>query len=152
MMYVFDTNVFISLGMYYPSRFPTIWKHINNLVGNDKLVSTREVFKELDQNCADEHIEIWANKYKNIFLIPTNEECAVVAEIFRRRQHQDLVKRNRIQRGMPVADPFVIALAKVKNGCVVTQESPNRMPAVCENIGVDCINLEQFLGREDLAY
>ena len=155
-MYVFDTNVFISLGLYYPKRFPTIWEWIDSLVNSGDLVSVREVRRELENNCSSEHILEWVDNNRQIFCIPTNEECQIVAEIFSKNQYLGFVKRNNIIKGMPVADPFIIAAAKAKDFCVVTQESNKakgaRIPTACVDFGVDCIDLESFLERESLRY
>ena len=57
---------------------------------------------------------------------------------------------------MPVADPFIVAAAKVRNFCVVTQESNKikgaRIPNACKEFDVQCIDLEGFLEREKLEY
>lgn len=156
-MYVFDTNVFISLGMYYPKRFPTIWERVNALADSGKLVSVREVRRELETNCSSEHVLNWVNQYRHIFHISTNEECEIVSQIFRKPQYRGFVKINNILKGMPVADPFIIASAKVRDFCVVTQESSNkpqgaRIPNACKDFGVECIDLEGFLERENLEY
>jgi hypothetical protein len=51
--------------------------------------------------------------------------------------------------GTPVADPFVIASAGVRNGTVVTQErrKPNsaKIPTVCDHFGIKSVNLEDFM-------
>jgi hypothetical protein len=154
-MYVFDTNIFITLQNFYPSRFPTIWNRINKLTDNGELLSLREVWKELEIKAVDFIIE-WMEQYRHIFRIPTNEECMVVSQIFQQKQYQGLVRRDSILKGLPVADPFVIALAKVNEGCVVTQESLRlggaRIPTVCLDLKVECINLEGFLEKENLKY
>ncbi|MEE8526835.1 MAG: DUF4411 family protein [Thermoanaerobaculia bacterium] len=58
--------------------------------------------------------------------------------------------------GKPVADPFLIAAAKVLDGCVVTEESfpPNaaRIPNVCEHFGIDWTNFEGFLERNGWTF
>ncbi|MCZ6821218.1 MAG: DUF4411 family protein [Calditrichaeota bacterium] len=55
-------------------------------------------------------------------------------------------------KGTPVADPFVIASARIRQACVVTEEGKKknaaRIPNVCEYFGVDCTNLEGFMERE----
>ena len=59
-------------------------------------------------------------------------------------------------KGLPVADPFVIAAAKVHGGCVITDESfkkgAARIPTICTEFEVECINIEQFLNRENLKF
>lgn len=155
-MYVFDTNVFIALGTYYPRRFPTIWKRIDSLADSDKLISVREARRELENYCPFDHILEWANRYRHIFYIPTNEECEIVSEIFKKPQYREFVKKNNILRGLPVADPFIIASAKFNDRLVVTQESKKpkgaRIPTACKDFGVKCIDLEGFLEKEDLEY
>lgn len=151
-MYVFDANIFITLGNFYPNRFPTIWKRIDDLVIEEKLISTREVYMELDNTCGEKHIHDWLEIHKEIFLIPTDEECVVVRQMFQNKDNVALVKPNKINKGGHVADPFVIALAKVKKFAVVTQESYTRMPKVCGALGVNCMNLEGFFEREHLEY
>jgi hypothetical protein len=155
-MYVFDTNVFISLGLYYPKRFPTIWDRVNNLAEEKRLISVREVRRELETKCSDDHILDWVKQHGYVFHIPTNEECQIVSEIFQKRQYLGFVKRNNLLKGLPVADPFIIASAKINGFCVVTQESNKskgaRIPTACIDFGVECINLEDFLEREKLKY
>jgi hypothetical protein len=155
-MYIFDTNVFYTLGSYYPSRFPTIWNKISELVTSGDLQSVREVRREIETNCPFPHIAEWTEQNRDIFKIPSDEEMKVVSEIFRTEQYQGLVKRSNILKGLPAADPFVIAAGKVHRGYVVTQEAFRgkgaRIPTVCEDFGVKCINLEQFLAHEELRY
>jgi len=65
-----------------------------------------------------------------------------------------LVRRSHILKGLPVADPFIVAAAKVYNCLVVTQESFKkggaRIPTVCEKFEVEYINIEGFLELEDI--
>ncbi len=155
-MYVFDTNVFISLGLYYPKRFPTIWDRVNRLADSGNLVSVREVRRELETNCSSEHVLNWVQKYRHVFHIPTNKECQIVSEIFKKNQYLGFVKRQNILKGLPVADPFIIAAAKAKGFYVVTQESTKskgaRIPTACIDFDVKCIDLEGFLEQEKLEY
>lgn len=155
-MYVVDTNIFHALGNFYPKRFPSIWERIDSLIGSDDFISVREVKKEVDQLCSVNHIIAWVEQHRDIFLIPTNDECEVVAQILALNQYQGLVKLKNIERGLPCADPFLIAAGKCRSGVVVTQESAKpggaRIPNVCVELGVDCINLEGFLEREGLQF
>ena len=48
MKYVFDTNSLIVLFKnFYESRFPTLWRNYNELVSSQKIISVREVAKEI---------------------------------------------------------------------------------------------------------
>lgn len=155
-MYVFDTNVFILLGQYYPSRFPTIWAKIDELADNDVLRSVKEVRRELEQYNAASHISEWVRAHSALFLPPTEDEMCVVAEIFRKEQYRGFVKRSNLLKGMPVADPFVVAAGKVHSRKVVTQEADKagaaRIPTACREFGVKCMTVEEFLELENLKY
>ena len=48
MAYVFDTNSFRVLGNYYPDQFPTFWERFDRAVTDGKIVSVREVRRELE--------------------------------------------------------------------------------------------------------
>lgn len=155
-MYVLDTNVFIQLGLYYPSRFPTIWNRVSDLANSGELVSVREVRRELDTRCSSEQVLEWVDDNRHIFHIATNEECQIVSDLFQLNQYLGFVKRKSILKGLPVADPFIIAAAKSKGYCVVTQESKikggARIPAACIEFDVDCIDLEDFFDQQNLKF
>ena len=77
-MYILDTTAFYVLGNYYPSRFPSIWEHINNLVKREKFWSVKEVRQEIEHNCPFEHIEQWVDSNRHIFRKPTSSELEMV--------------------------------------------------------------------------
>lgn len=147
MIYVFDTSSIIVLGHYFPDRFPTFWSNFEGAIASGDVVSVREVLKELAS--PREWLMEWVNLHKEMFLIPGPEETNFVATIFKVPHFQMLVTETQRLRGQPVADPFVIACAKVRSGTVVTEESskPNsaRIPNVCSHFGVACTNMERFL-------
>jgi hypothetical protein len=155
-VYILDTNAFYTLGNYYLSRFPTIWKQIDELVREGRFRSVKEVRNEIEHNCPFEHIERWVHTNRHIFWKPRQKEMELVAEIFRNRQFIGLIRRSQILRGLPVADPFIVAAAKIHDGTVVTQESDKahaaRIPRVCKEFNIACINMEQFLEKEDIKY
>jgi len=152
MVYVFDTNSFRVLGHYFPQRFPTIWGNLNALIVEERLISVREVFNEINAGGNKPFILSWVKANKKIFLTPTNEEMMFVSEIFSIPHFQNLVGQKQTLKGTPVADPFIIACAKIKNGCVVTEETMKsgaaRIPNICEHFGIDCTNVEGFMEKE----
>jgi len=79
-----------------------------------------------------------------------------VKEIFSVSHFRQLVAQKQRLRGTPVADPFVIASAKARQGCVVTEEEskPNSamIPNVCEYFEIDCVHVEGFMEREDWSF
>ena len=156
MAYVFDTNSFSVLGNYYPDQFPTFWERFNRAVTDGKIVSVREVRRELDAYTRYPYLSDWVEEHEDIFLPPGPSEMQFVGEISAVPHFQALVSAKSRLAGRLSADPFVIARAKVIDGCVVTEEhqKPNaaRIPNVCQHFGIDCTNLQGFMQREGWTF
>jgi len=152
MVYILDTCSFIVLGHYFPERFPSLWRRLDELVSEGRLVSVREVRHELDTQATKTFLIDWIASNRAIFLVPGGEEAEFVKTIFSIPQFQQLVRRKNILTGRPVADPFIIASARVQNGCVVTEENDTvnavRIPSICKHFGIHCTNLEGMMERE----
>ena len=156
MKYVFDSGSLIDLFRhYYPERFPTLWEKFDALVSGGKLLSVKEVFNEI--GLSEDSLANWAKQNKNIlFLESTTEEFKFVSEIFQVRHFQTMIRKQERLKGKPVADPFVIARAKISGACVVTQEKKTdnaaKIPNVCDYFGIPCINLEGFMEKENWIF
>ena len=156
MVYVFDTSSFIVIGHYYPKQFPSFWDKFNQAVDISKIISAREVFRELDHEASVSHLSDWVKRYRSIFVTPNAAATQFVSTIFSIPHFQALVSEKNRLAGRPCADPFVIALAKTMNGCVVTEEKekPNapKIPNVCRHFGIDCTNLQGFMEKEGWSF
>ena len=156
MAYVFDTNSFSVLGNYYPEQFPTFWETFDHAVTIGKIISVREVYRELKSYARHPHLSDWVEVQKGIFLLPNAAEMRFVSQIFSVPHFQTLVKGKNHLTGQPCADPFIIAKAQFINGCVVTEEklTPNaaRIPNVCDHFGIDCTNVQGFMEREGWTF
>ena len=156
MKYVFDSDSLINLFRhYYPERFPTLWENFDSLVSGGNIVSVREVFNEIGSR--KDSLASWAEEKKHIvFLASTTEELKFVREIFKIRHFHALIRTKERLLGKPVADPFVIARAKIVSAYVVTQEERRdnaaRIPNVCNHFGILCINLEDFMKKENWIF
>lgn len=153
MKYVFDTGVFIDIFRhYYRDQFPSFWEQFDSAVRDERIVSTREVFKELEQ-VADDAL-VWAKRHRaGVFPEPRAEEMEFVAKIFSGHPHfQQLVQQKKRLEGGPCADPFVIAKAKTERRTVVTTEKRRpdsaRIPNICDEYKIVCVNLEKFMREE----
>ena len=148
-LYVFDTNSLRVFGNYYPDSFPTFWDQLDHLVTTGLLTSVREVRKELENQNTSEHLEAWINAHEELFTAPSEDEMEVVAEIFRVPHFRQLIGEQQRLKGLPVADPFVVARASILGGIVVTEESikPHaaRIPNVCNHLRVRSTNVKGFL-------
>ena len=91
-------------------------------------------------------------EHRNIFQKTSVEEMNFVNQILSTKNFGDMLRHEHRFEGKPCADPFIIAAAKILDGCVVTEESkklnaPN-IPNVCEYFNIDCTNLQGFMERE----
>ena len=156
MLYVFDTSSFIILKHYYRPTFESVWLGIEKLAADGLLISTREVFNELQNYNDADYIQNWAKNYKGIFATPSNDELAFVATIFQVSHFKALIGAKSVLKGIPVADPFVIAAAAIKGGTVVTQEKlkPNaaKVPNVCDHFGIHWTDLEGFMKEQNWSF
>jgi predicted nucleic acid-binding protein len=154
-MYLFDTNIFYALSHFYPDNFHSLWIKINSLVSSGELISVKEVYREIKKNCPEEHIELWVKSNKEIFIIPTEKELKLVANMMTIEENRNLIKKNNILKGLPVADPFILAVAKIRNAIVVTQEADKsgaRIPNICKKNEIECISLQKFFNKENVKY
>jgi len=150
--YIFDSGPLIDLFThYYPERFPSLWEDFNELVRNGQLMSVREVSKELESY--GDNLTKWTKDNKDLFTTPHIDELKTVVEIFKKKHFQQIVRKQEILQGKPVADPFVVARAKYLNAYVVTTEKFKgdngvKLPNLCKYLNVEYINLEEFMNLE----
>ncbi|MCD2450991.1 DUF4411 family protein [Methylicorpusculum oleiharenae] len=137
MIYVFDTSSLSKLKHFYPGVFKSVWN-------------------EMERGNPDQYNNVWLKERKEIFTIPSAAELRFVAEIFKITHFQALIGEQRRLKGTPVADPFVIACAKINQGTVVTEElfKPNatKIPNVCQYFQIPCIDPEKFMQQQDWSF
>lgn len=156
MIYVFDTNSLSVLKNFYPENFPSFWRQWEELVSDGTITSVREVKRELDNRDGTDFLQAWVKKNKALFITPSSEELMVVQQILAISRFQALIGTQATLRGTPVADPFIVAAAKVKDGVVITEErlKPNaaKIPNVCEHFKIPCTNLEGFMSQQSWSF
>lgn len=148
MKYVFDSGPFIDCRYYFPKIFKSYWAKLNILAENKDILSVKEVYNEIQKG--SDIVSDWAYKNIDIFEKPSNEEFEIVKNILSR--HKELIRIVNFSGGSPVADPFIIAKAKMSNLTVVTQESyrenAHKIPNICKELNVKYITLEEFMINE----
>jgi hypothetical protein len=152
MTYVFDTSPISTLFKnYYRRTFRSLWERFDELVADGRIVSTREVLRELEDGPV-ESATTWANQHSTLFATPTAAEGAFVARIYGVAHFQQNIEQRKILKGGRNADPFVIAKAHVESRAVVTVEEfkPNavKIPNICQHFGIRCLSLEDFMEAE----
>ena len=161
MEYVFDTGILSRImEHYYISTFPSFWEKLHEYIAKKKIISVKEVKKEL---------ESWGGLESNVqntllspltFEGPAEEELIFIREIFScNKQYEDLInKKNRLS-GNPSADPYLIAKAKICDYVIVTTETHKgyirdkhkkvNIPSVCKDFDIKYYNLEEFMRKEN---
>jgi hypothetical protein len=136
---------------YPPDVFPTLWEKINALIEAGEIISSEEVYFELERKSDDLHNWIKARKQ---MLVPLDEaiQLRVVTLLAEYPRLVDTL------RGRSKADPFVIATAMERNAVVVTGEiiSGNldkpRIPDVCQVKKIRCMNFLQMIRELKLTF
>ena len=145
MTYSVDTSALMDGWIrYYPKDvFPRIWDAIDELINQEILIASSEVLRELEKQ--EDELTAWALDRKHMF-IPIDDDIQVaISEILR-----DYPRLVDTRRDRSSGDPWVIALARVRNCSVLTGErstskleKPN-IPDVCVDLGIRCVNMLQL--------
>lgn len=156
MTYVLDTNAFSQLfHSYYRARFPTLWQHFDELIENGSITSTREVYREIEDDRV-ESLRDWANENRSIFPTPTAAETGFIVQIFSVRHFQQVIEQKKLYKGGKNADPFIVARAASLDGTVVTMEGEPKngakIPNICRHFEIPCLSLEGFMEQEDWRF
>ncbi|MFP4437711.1 MAG: DUF4411 family protein [Chloroflexaceae bacterium] len=148
MKYSIDTNALINCWRrtYPRDVFPGLWIKLEELVQVGNLIASEEVLRELEKVDDDDTLLQWARTNRQMF-VSTDEQIQLAVRTIL-GAHPGLVNIRKNQSG---ADPFVIAVAKVNNGAVITDErvsnNPERpkIPDVCRAIGIKSFSVLNFL-------
>ena len=101
----------------------------------------------------EDDVHRWARSRPGLFVPLSGDVQIAVREVL--TSHQRLVG---IGSGRSGADPFVIALARVHSGVVVTEETPSgnlakpKIPDVCDAMGVPWLNLIRFVQSQGWTF
>lgn len=103
MKYAFDTSPLVHLfKYYYPKRFPTLWEKFDQMIANNEITSTREVFREISER--EDTLHDWAKNNKGIFVIPNSAEAMFVSEIYKIAHFRDNIEKQKLYKGGKNAD------------------------------------------------
>ena len=145
-MHVIDTRALLDgwVRYYPPDVFPALWSHLKGMIKTGEHLSPDQVLLECAQK--EDEIHKWA-KANNMMFVPLDEEVQqATQEILTEVPRFVGAMRDRNR-----ADPFVIALAKVKEALVVTGEKRcgtrdrPRIPNVCDQFGISYRSLLDFI-------
>lgn len=120
------------------------------LIDEGQLRAIQEVRVELERQ--EDALLAWALAQDGLFVEFDEEVQKAASEVLARFDR--LIDANSGRSG---ADPFVIALAQVKNCAVVTEERARsainpRIPDVCAGYGIPCFNIVHVIRTEGWVY
>ena len=156
--YVFDSSSMMHLfreGHYDARIFPTLWEKFDaEVVRADRVFFVRETRREIKH--PQSAIE-WIEEHRDLELSPTSAETEFLrGDLFQNRHYRGLIRVKKIRKGQPVADPFVIAQAKVNGRCVVTEERKKEnapcIPVICDHYNIEWTNLVGFMAKEGWSF
>jgi predicted nucleic acid-binding protein len=151
--YSFDTSAILNgrRDLFRPTVFHTLWAQIEDAITAGQVRSADEVQRELARR--DDDAKQWADAQSDLFVpleLPIQQSAAQILAV-----HSRLVGQGGRRSA---ADPFVIALAMVRNGTVVTEETARgnltspRIPDVCGDLGVPCVTLMEFIEAQGWTF
>lgn len=152
-LYAVDTSSFMDWqDRYYPSDvFESVVQKVESLALAGLFVAPKMVREELD-SVASPNLKAWAKAHPKVFVANSD----VLAEVLAIQASFPGLRDPKAEHDE--ADAFVIALAKLRNGLVVTQETPaaekrkparsHYIPDVCREMGIPCVSLLGLMRRE----
>jgi hypothetical protein len=169
--YCIDTAPLIDLyrRRYAPDVFPGLWQQIEVMVKGGILIAPRQVLRELEdyeeqkkseeQTGEPDKLLEWAKKHKKMFIDPDDGEnnymgiaVRIINEIIP-GYGKPLVDEEKEKED---ADPFVIALAKLRGWPIINSETPvapnlsarPNIPDVCDHYKVKHYYLLDFFRQQ----
>ena len=150
-LYSVDTSALID-GLernYFEASFPGIWENVADMVAMGRFFISQEVLEEAKKR--DLAVKEWCERdTTGKLIVPTDSTVAnEVARVL--RDHERLVMN---MKGRNRADPFVIAVARIRNATVVTGEGSDgtekrpKIPYICDRLGLPCIRFADLIRHE----
>ncbi|KZX16425.1 DUF4411 family protein [Methanobrevibacter curvatus] len=150
MCFIIDTDSLIHLKRNYPTNvFISLWDNIEDMILNKELISLKEVQTEL----STEDRNFWTTFHDmtgNFFIDASNEEMDNLKELEGFKVYDTLWCD-----GESLADPILICVGLHNDYTIITQEnqrSEMRIPFVCNKLGVNYLNTNQFFENQNWKF
>lgn len=157
-VYCLDANVLIQAWQKYysPQLCPSYWEVLNDLGAAERIFLPQHVREEIVRT--EDDLAAWVKGSDIPVQAVTGPITLALRQINEANPiHQTLSDNS---KGRSLADPWVIATAMAMGACVVTKEELSKavndkkvkIPDVCRNMRVPCINDFQFLMEIDAKF
>ncbi len=151
--YSFDTSAILNgrRDLFRPNVFAGMWANIEDMIATGSVRAVSIVSDELSKR-SDEPYQ-WAKDQPQLY-VPLHQEIQRATRNIL-AAHPRLVGNGGGRNG---ADPFVIALAMVNHGAVVTDETFSgnlnkpRIPDVCQALSVPCMTVMDFVEAQHWSF
>jgi hypothetical protein len=143
-IYCFDSSALMHAATRaYPIEvFASFWERFAQAVDAGLVIAPDEVLEEVARK--DDGLHAWCKLHRGLFVPLTEDVQAAALDV---AAHVPTLVD--LKKGRGQADPFVVALARVRGARVVTEEHPKptapKIPDACRRFGVGCINLLEFI-------
>ena len=111
------------------------------------ILASRAVLAEIEKK--DDELKAFLSGHVQIFVEPSREEQIIVGRLIGEPDLDKWSERH-------LVDPFVVALANVKDIPVVsyenTMQTKNSIPVACRILGVQHLTFVEFLRRENFKF
>jgi len=152
MAYCIDTSALIECWTRsYPiDVLPGLWERLDAMTRSNELVAPDEVLHELAKK--EDELHKWVKQRTHMFLELDDPIQAATREILSANQ---LLAKDFAQRTH--ADPFVIAVGRVRGLPIVTQEGPGSdkrptIPYVCRILGLRTLTILEFIREQGWTF
>ena len=162
-VYLLDSNIYIKAkNILYPfDLFPSFWDKILDFAKQGIIVITQEVYEEILEG--EDELSNWLAENKSCFKNKKSSEEIVIScysDIIQSVYDNAVYKVTAKNEFATVADSWIIAHAKAYGYTLVTEEkrvdlsSKKRVkiPNVCAEHGVKCIDLIDFLRETKVKF
>jgi hypothetical protein len=150
-LYCLDTSALIEswCRLYRPTSFPTFWKRIEEAISDGQIIAPMFVFEELKRKEGDQ-LFAWAESQMPMFY-PLEAELQYAQKIIV-NQFPRLISE---AKNRSLCDPWVIALAQIKQCPVISEENPGgnktpKIPDVCVELKIKSMKVADLI--EELGW
>ena len=156
--YCLDANVLIQAWQKYysPTFCPDYWTILNDLGKQKKIFLPESVYEEIART--EDDLSKWLKRSS----IPIHKPSESVIDCWKKILQADPSHKLLVDniKGRSLADPWLIAHAMDKSATVVTKENIEsamnskriKIPNVCQNMGVRCIDDFAFIKEIGLRF
>lgn len=154
-IYVMDSSVLIDFSRQLPRDiFEGVWEHLTNYVRHGRVLIHRMVVFELTQKSdKEDDAALWTKSIPDDQIVELDDiQGAFIHQMG--IDDDEYGRRLAMPEYMYSADPFVIALGKIRSCCVVTNErsGKGKIPEICARYSIDAMKAHDMMRAENWTF